>query len=259
MSFSRANPLGWALYEVLTSAQMNALDIDHANAIDGAAGGTYAPTSKIQFDGDVEWAGTRLPKLVSRDYKRVQPLVFMWGSNLNLYTGGGPGTVHLWDCGDWDARQGGATAASRYHFWRASYVDVTPTSDNPPEMWLECPVIIDKSTISAMGVWLNPMSGASLAEFPPSIALFRQNASGGSGPFGSMIHEHTDTTSPVGSYRTDHVAETAAAAFAEVVDMNVNYNRRFCVRIHGESGSGAQSNLEITGFFLTFTVTELVP
>jgi len=34
MSFSRIKPAGWAVNEKLTSAQQNALDIDHANAVD---------------------------------------------------------------------------------------------------------------------------------------------------------------------------------------------------------------------------------
>lgn len=41
MTFSRANALGWGMFEVLTSTQMNALDIDHSNALDGLAGGIY--------------------------------------------------------------------------------------------------------------------------------------------------------------------------------------------------------------------------
>jgi hypothetical protein len=51
MTFSRVKALGWAMFEVLTSAQMNALDIDHANAVDGAAGGSYAPGAQIVVGG----------------------------------------------------------------------------------------------------------------------------------------------------------------------------------------------------------------
>ena len=34
MAFTRVKPDGWAVNEELTSAQANALDIDHANAVD---------------------------------------------------------------------------------------------------------------------------------------------------------------------------------------------------------------------------------
>jgi len=256
MSFTRANPLGWALYEALTSTQMNALDVDHANAIDGAAGGNYAPSSTIQFDGDVEWAGVRLPKLVSRNYKRVQPLIFSWGSNLNLYAGGGPGTINPWDCGDWDARHYDSSGTSMI-YWRSSYVDVTPASDNPPNIWFECPNLIDKSTIIGMGCWISPLSGASLAEFPPSISLIRMNGTTGTG-FAVAPGELEDSTSPVGSYRVPHVFETSGT-ISEAIDQTTYYNRRYAFRVFGESGNGAQASLEIHGIFLEFAVTELTP
>ena len=51
MTFARVNPGGWALFEILTSAQMNQLDINMTNALDGAAGGGYTPTAKLTLDG----------------------------------------------------------------------------------------------------------------------------------------------------------------------------------------------------------------
>jgi len=49
--FSRVNPLGWALFEELTSAQMNLLDLNASRAIDGTFGGTYNPSSPINING----------------------------------------------------------------------------------------------------------------------------------------------------------------------------------------------------------------
>lgn len=49
-NFTRVKPAGWSLNEILTSAQMNALDIDHAASVNGDAGGSYA--------GDLTWTGT---------------------------------------------------------------------------------------------------------------------------------------------------------------------------------------------------------
>jgi|SRR5208337_3400500 len=51
--FSRINPFGWAVNDILTSAQMNALDIDHANAIDGIDGGTYVETAAVTLEGGI--------------------------------------------------------------------------------------------------------------------------------------------------------------------------------------------------------------
>lgn len=53
MSFVRANLLGWAMFETLTSTQMNALDLDHSRAIDGHAGGTYNPSASITVNNAV--------------------------------------------------------------------------------------------------------------------------------------------------------------------------------------------------------------
>ena len=50
MTFTRVNPLGWALFEVLTSSQMNTLDIDHSNSVDGGAGGVYASSAAVDLD-----------------------------------------------------------------------------------------------------------------------------------------------------------------------------------------------------------------
>src|SRR5690242_15870493 len=51
MSFARVKLAGWAFGEILTSAQMNALDTDHSNAIDGAGGGDSSPTAVIGIKG----------------------------------------------------------------------------------------------------------------------------------------------------------------------------------------------------------------
>jgi hypothetical protein len=53
MSFSLVKPGGWAFGELLTSAQMNALDADHANAVDGLNGGSYPLVNPLIFSGDV--------------------------------------------------------------------------------------------------------------------------------------------------------------------------------------------------------------
>ena len=50
MTFSRVKPGGWALYEVLTSAQMNALDVNTSRALDGYAGGTWSPSAEITIN-----------------------------------------------------------------------------------------------------------------------------------------------------------------------------------------------------------------
>src|SRR5690349_2130103 len=52
MAFSKVKISGWAFGEILTSAQMNTLDTDHANAVDGAAGGSYVLSAPLAIEGD---------------------------------------------------------------------------------------------------------------------------------------------------------------------------------------------------------------
>lgn len=51
-NFLRVKPLGWGLFDVLASALMNALDIDHTKAVNGDEGSHHAPTSQIWFEGE---------------------------------------------------------------------------------------------------------------------------------------------------------------------------------------------------------------
>lgn len=51
MTFPRANPLGWALFELLTSDQMNVIDENMVFALDGRDGGTYSPSNAISLLG----------------------------------------------------------------------------------------------------------------------------------------------------------------------------------------------------------------
>lgn len=60
-NFVRVKPAGWALNEILTSAQMNALDIDHAASVNGDGGGGYVGalnwTGNHSFQANVENRG----------------------------------------------------------------------------------------------------------------------------------------------------------------------------------------------------------
>jgi len=51
VTFSRANAGGWAAGAEVTTAQINAIDQDHAKAIDGTGGGAYPLTSALTLAG----------------------------------------------------------------------------------------------------------------------------------------------------------------------------------------------------------------
>lgn len=50
--FAPVKPGGWAFGELLSSGHMNALDADHANAVDGLNGGSYELTAPLTIGGD---------------------------------------------------------------------------------------------------------------------------------------------------------------------------------------------------------------
>lgn len=52
MTFARVKPANWGVGEKLTSAQVNAADAYWPDVIDGAGGGTWAPTDPIIIGGD---------------------------------------------------------------------------------------------------------------------------------------------------------------------------------------------------------------
>lgn len=51
MSFSRVKPGGWVEPDPLTAAEITQLDVNASQAIDGASGGVYAPSSAIEIGG----------------------------------------------------------------------------------------------------------------------------------------------------------------------------------------------------------------
>lgn len=101
MTFPRANPIGWALFEELTSAQMNTLDVNLSRAVDGYAGGTYAPSSPIVIQGD----GMNIHPCVVGDLTALNRAEFLFGFSshgpsdvfgvFNIYAPGGVGVQWL--------------------------------------------------------------------------------------------------------------------------------------------------------------------
>lgn len=49
MSFTRAKPAGWIAGDEITAAQINQIDINQSRAVDGFAGGSYAPTAALTW------------------------------------------------------------------------------------------------------------------------------------------------------------------------------------------------------------------
>jgi hypothetical protein len=75
-NFPRVKPLGWSLFDILASALMNQLDIDHSKSVNGDDGGTWggpviftnatlSGTSTVNTSGDITTSGTILAPTIN--------------------------------------------------------------------------------------------------------------------------------------------------------------------------------------------------
>ncbi len=89
MTFPQVNPGGWALNELLTSAQMNLMQSFIVNAVDGVDGGTYALQSDLRFEGPADFqVNTTLDILGSGkiDMAASSSLNFIAGASLLMFS-----------------------------------------------------------------------------------------------------------------------------------------------------------------------------
>lgn len=79
MTFSRKNAGGWVTDDPITAVQINGIDTDTSNAVDGALGGTYTPSSAISIAGTagLKFTGTgnaAWPQTISQTVTREHHL-----------------------------------------------------------------------------------------------------------------------------------------------------------------------------------------
>jgi hypothetical protein len=167
MSFSRVNALGWGLYEELSSAQMNALDIDHANALDKTG-------DALSAGALIEWSGTNHPRLASRSVDRVQPL-FIAGATVG---GGSDDFVFV------------ITTGAIKQVYVAS---------GAPAVQIPLTNLIDLATLDEIRVIVDPAGADADPSQKPRLELYSMG-SGGRTKIGSTITD--PATSP--NYRPEH-------------------------------------------------------
>lgn len=83
MTFSRAKAIGYAMHEMMTSAEANIIDVNQSRAVDGNAGGSYNPSApiiiastKLQLEpaaGDIEFQAQYVEHL-SHSATRIYPV-----------------------------------------------------------------------------------------------------------------------------------------------------------------------------------------
>lgn len=227
MAFSRSNPLGWALYEVLTSDQMNALDIDHANAIDGADGGVYAPSTPVSFGTGCLIAEPNAGEIVFQDgyvdtggdsVARAHPFV-----HANLLEHFTYGSTYVYQ-----SSVVGAGAA-----------EITFAPD--PRVG-----IMQSLALSVKGAG----GHGGLPGTMPNISLYREEPGAGGS---TLLGSQDDASASVGAYETLHTI--LLSGLTETVARSYLYR----LVLLGETGANAATGLLVYSFTTSIAATQIYP
>lgn len=249
MSFTRANALGWALYEVLTSTQMNHIDSQLPDALD-ANGGSYAlaadlilaggagafrtdkaklePAGTLDIDAtaSVTYAGTNTPKLASRSIAILQPLVPVENSSSRFTYNSSP---YGW-------QQGDVTSIGNLRFDLARY---------PAGATLTQAVAYCAGGLGTGG------AHSALPATLPSIRVKSVSLADGSE---TTLGGNSDASATLAAYDAMH--PVSIGSLAKVLDTA----SQVFVEFSGETGANSQSNsLVLFGLKVWFTVTALQP
>lgn len=223
MSFTRVKPSGWAFGEILTSAQMNSLDIDHANAFDASTGGIVT--------GDV----------TANNLSAGTAVVAGGGSSGYQFSGTAPTYSRL-------QALGGAQSDGK---WVWNFTSNTWRQDNVSAAGvLNIPMnnLIDGGTLKTVVVRLiGKLDGAAghsaLPATPPNLALYKRTDAGA-----SFVQSQADGVTPVGTYDAAHdVTLTVPGGHV------INETAQYVIQLQGETGANSvASTLGIISALATF-------
>lgn len=178
MSFTRAKPLGWAFGEILTSAQMNALDTDHANAIDKTGDSI---TGALTFSNFTLASGSKVKLGGTQTFTRTQPAG-------NAIPDSGTNWAYVANPGCWEAQVNSAHPLS----WQI----------NPP----------DGCILGDVDIWLR--GSASDVGLPATMPTFSGYIIDTTGTT-TLLGTGTDTSVDVTAYKALH---KMTVTFNQVVD-----------------------------------------
>lgn len=242
MSFSRASALGWALYEPLTSAQMNALDIDHANAIDKVDGDTVEPATddiNVQhtYGFGLRWLDPYWPLLEAREVQLWQPLspiVFMSEFNTSYEP-----WYYAQGTKDWETGE----AAGR----RGAIVQSYTHAANVATLSIECLKIPLGAMVKGIGVKLyQPNASGGAIGSPPKLDITQMSYTADGAP------------AAVGATATASATYNQVMTDLEVTFTPANYDgARLIATVRGEAGANAQTDMRILGLYVRMNVSTL--
>ncbi|MHB9005063.1 MAG: hypothetical protein ACYC6C_13585 [Coriobacteriia bacterium] len=222
MSFVRVKPAGYVDGDGLPAAELNPLDIDHANAIDGADGGSYDPSADIEFPGvcGPSWGPTRWPKCSSRTVYRSQSL----------------------------AKLGDTTSVWAYSYSGKGWVSPDAAASS---IYIPIDNLVAGATLAATRVWLIGGAGHGGVPGMPVVSVYRLEVSGALTLLGSAA----DPSADVPTYEAVHYVDVTG--MAEVITQA--NGERYFIQVQNESGAWAAAGLTVRNARCAFTCSEIHP
>lgn len=262
MTITRVNPFGWDYKAPVTHEQLNELDDNAARAVDGVQGGQYAPTTRIDIEGEgfggrvsgearvvgpdggivvdadsegITYRDGALPKL-SPAYEQTlaQPIVVVFNGDLAL---------------------AGVEPQFRYAPQFGLYQRLMDYA--PPVVWLALTRLPRVGTLKSVKVYV---TGRSIAMLPhgnfadlvlPTVQIL---AAAPNGLSAALTQEETDPSPNLAAYETEHAIE--------ISNRSLPFDSRtyMVVKVTGEDGAGAAAgNFAIRGLEITCETNSIQP
>lgn len=231
MTFSRVKPAGWLQDELLTPAQINGLDINQSNAIDGAAGGIYSPGADIQLPGanGIQWGDGRYPKLTPRYERRVLNLCKLSDHPIDSWN-----FTLSWSQGSVNA-------------------EALSQENDDPLLYLPVDNLIDGASLCAIRLWLcGAVNHVGLPTRMPWFKLIRVPEDG----VHSFLGTATDASATVSAYQAAH---SVTLSFATPIAITESDESRFVLQIKGEGGVNALASLQVKAASALYLADSLRP
>lgn len=243
MTFSRVNPSGWSDGQLLTASQMNDLDSDHADAIDGAAGGTYSPSSAITISGSGLTVAGALTASGASNYPALSPTRTLTGIiSMAPIDNALSGAAPAW----------GQTLSIGATF--RGWIQNSVTGPHEIVFHISPPVGATLKTVTLYVDGDGTTAGAGHGALPANMPVVRLVSYANSTGTESTIASQTDTAANVGAYETYHAI--TLSGLSTVVASGTSYS----VVLVGETGANAANDcLVVYAGEYTYEATDIRP
>jgi hypothetical protein len=265
MSFTRAKPSGWVTLDQLTPAQINQIDVNQSNAIDGAAGGEYANTNPIGLAGSLAIrSGGEIVVQSGGNVQVATGAQFISGADLEMAESDIVLDVNS-EIKTLNARTNSMFIplhiVRKFPTTGASFSDIFPTnwayvgangtllqhlvSVSTEWVVLAVPAIPPSATITRAQMTISPTSHANVPGQPPEIRLVSYTANGTR----TVVGTQADTSASGAAYSAQH---TVTLNVSEAVA-----SKWYVVEVRGEYGADSSPLMELDSVVLDYTTTRV--